>query len=275
MQFLKLDFKKIFSLVSFFSVCIVIYTLQQARLTPSLPFVPQFISQSLLPMYNGLAESIGKTTRQYMDLMSIKDKMERLQINNQELQAQLQVFEEISAENARLKTILDLKDEHPKYQFITAKVMAKDLFSDHFSLFISKGAAEGVEKLSGVISPLGVVGYVIEVQEHTSRLLLISDRLISVDATVQRTRSRGIISGHVDGDSLLKFIDRPQEMSTDDLIVTSDDQKMFPIGFPIGHVKNVHVSPYGVGHYAVVKPVIDLKKLDEVIILKTNEHDKK
>ncbi|MBY0383613.1 rod shape-determining protein MreC, partial [bacterium] len=135
-------------------------------------------------------------------------------------------------------------------------------------LTISKGSEDGVEKLSGVISGDGVIGYVIDVQAQTSRLLLISDRLISIDSTVQRTRGRGIISGQSRNESILKFIDRPQEIAAGDLIVTSDDQKMFPIGYPIGHVTSVQVSPFGVGHTATVKPIVDLRKLDEVIVLR-------
>jgi rod shape-determining protein MreC len=268
MQFLRLDFKKIFSITTFLGACGIIYTLQQSQVTPRLPLTPSFITNSLQPIYNQAAESISSTVKQYMDLMSIREELLKLKVDNQALKAQLQVFDEVRAENDRLKSLFNLKDQHPKYQFIVAKVTAKDLFSDHYSLTISKGSEDGVEKLSGVISGDGVIGYVIDVQPHTSRLLLISDRLISIDATVQRTRGRGIISGQSRSESVLKFIDRPQEITTGDLIVTSDDQKIFPIGYPIGHVTSVQVSPFGVGHTASVKPTVDLRTLDEVIVLK-------
>ena len=195
----------------------------------------------------------------------------QMQIENQSLKAQLQVMEEVRLENARLKDIFKLQETHPQFDFVVAKVIAKDLFTDHYSLTISKGSEDGIEKLSGVITGDGVVGYVIDVQSHSSRLLLVTDRLISIDSTVQRTRGRGIISGQSKSESLLKFIDRPQEMATGDLIVTSDDQRMFPIGYPIGTVVRVQVSPFGVGHTAIVKPTVDPKKLDEVIILKVKK----
>lgn len=268
MQYVQLDFKKIFSLSAFVVVCSIIYTLQQSQTSPGLPLTPYFITDSVQPIYNQVAESIGSTVKQYIHLLSIKQELSRLKVENETLKSKLQVLDEIKMENERLKALFNLKETHPKYEFIVAKVTAKDLFTDHFSLTISKGSNDGVEKLSGVISGDGVIGYVIDVQPQTSKLLLISDRLISIDSTVQRTRGRGIISGQSRNESILKFIDRPQEITAGDLIVTSDDQKMFPIGYPIGHVTSVQVSPFGVGHTATVKPVVDLRKLDEVIVLR-------
>lgn len=268
MQFLRLDFKKIFSISAFLGTCGIVYTLQQSRITQDLPFGLQFATSLLQPYYSRGAESIGKTVRQYVELLSLKEQLAQVKADNQALKAQLQVFDELRSENDRLKSIFRLQDHHPHFEFIIAKVTAKDLFTDHYSLIISKGSVDGIQKLDGVISGDGVVGYVVDVQETSSRLLLISDRLISIDATVQRTRGRGIISGHSRHESILKFIDRPQEISNGDLIVTSDDQKMFPIGYPIGNVESVQVSPFGVGHTAIVKPTVDLRKLDEVIILR-------
>jgi rod shape-determining protein MreC len=268
MQFLRLDFQKIFSITAFLGACGIIYTLQQSSVAPNLPGTPFFLTNLVQPLYNSAAESIGTSARQYLDLLSIKQKISQLEVDNQSLKAQLQVLDEVRTENDRLKSIFNLKDQHPQFEFVVAKVTAKDLFTDHFSLTISKGSEDGIEKLSGVISGDGVIGYVVDVQSNTSRLLLITDRLISIDSTVQRTRGRGIISGHSRNQSVLKFIDRPQEISPGDLIVTSDDQKMFPIGYPIGSVESVQVSPFGVGHTATVKPVVDLKKLDEVIVLR-------
>lgn len=268
MSFLKWDLKKIIYASSFFIVCMVIYTLQQSRITPSFPLAPHMVSHRLQGIYGRFADTIGTTVQQYMQLITIKEQLGLAKIENQELKAQMQTLNEVKIENERLKKIIDLKTEHTSYGFLTAKVTAKDLFSDSFSLFVNKGSEDGVEKLLGVISPEGVVGYVIEVEPHSSRLLLINDRLTSVDATIQRTRTRGVIAGYSSGESQLKYIDRPQEVVPGDVVVTSSDQTMFPIGYPVGAVTSIYISPSGVGHYALIKPSVNLKKLEEVIILK-------
>jgi len=276
MAFFKVDLKKIIYTSAFVIVCATIYTLQQSQTSGTFPLAPHFLSHKLQLGYSALAESVGTTLKQYMELISIKERLGLAQIENQKLKAELQVLNEVVAENGRLKKLIDLKAQHTAYKFLTAKVTAKDLFSDHFSLFVNKGSKDGVEKLMGVISPDGVVGYVIEVEPSSSRLLMINDRLTSVDATIQRTRTRGVIAGYSSGESILKYIDRPQEVTQGDIIVTSSDQKMFPAGYPIGQVNSIHISPSGVGHHALVQPSVDLKRLEEVIILKpAGGNDKK
>lgn len=274
MSFLKLDLKKIIYTSAFAIVCITIYTLQQARTTPSFPLAPHLASHHMQIWYGKLADSIGSTVQQYLQLISVKEQLGLAKIENEALKAKMQILAEVQAENERLKKLIDLKTEHTSYEFLAAKVTAKDLFSDHFSLFINKGSEDGVEKLLGVISPNGVVGYVIDVEPHSARLLLINDRSTSVDATIQRTRTRGVIAGHTSGESQLKYIDRPSEVVQGDTVVTSSDQKMFPVGYPIGRVNSIYMSPSGVGHYAIVKPDVDIKKLEEVIILKPKNHVK-
>lgn len=268
MPFFKLDLKKIIYSSAFLIICIGIYMLQQSRMNPGFPLAPHFLSQKVQSWYAILADSVSTTTRQYMELSTLRDKYRQIQIENQELKAHLQTQGEMAAENDRLKKLVHLKDELTEYEILVAKVTSKDLFSDHFSLFINKGSEDGIEKLLGVISPDGVVGYVIDVEPKTSRLLLINDRLTSIDSTILRTRTRGVIAGYSAGESILKYIDRPQEITQGDIVVTSHDQKMFPIGYPVGQVNTIYVSPSGVGHYALVKPSADLKKLEEVMILK-------
>jgi rod shape-determining protein MreC len=102
----------------------------------------------------------------------------------------------------------------------------------------------------------------------------VNDPEISIDATIQRTRTRGVVAGHSATESRLKYIDRPQEVVAGDVVVTSSDQKFFPVGYPIGEVQSIFISPSGVNHYAPIKPSVDIKKLEEVIILKPKGHDK-
>ena len=107
----------------------------------------------------------------------------------------------------------------------------------------------------------------IDVQADSARVLLLTDRLMSIDAVVQRTRSRGIVSGYGKSMSILKFLDRPQELSIGDIVVTSPEQKLFP-GYPIGQITSVYIHPSGVGHYAIIDPTVDARKLSEGLILR-------
>lgn len=253
---------------------VLIYALQQHSSSASFPAAPHTIVHQVQLGYSRFAASISKSTRMYLDLIKIKEKNSALELENQELKAKLQVQKEIEVENLRLVQMLDLKKDHADFEFQAAQVTAKDLFTDNFSIFINKGSDDGIEKLSGVISADGVVGYVIDVEKDSARILLANDRLTSIDATIQRTRSRGIVTGYSSQECMLKYIERPQDVSVGDMVVTSDDQQIFPAGYPIGVVTSVKVNASGVGHFATLRLASDLKKMEEVFILKKKVHAK-
>lgn len=247
---------------------IAIYALQQAAPGSPPPIAPRLLSQKIHNIYADFTHSLTHTAHQLLSLLELKKSYIELQHENQSLKASLQIIKESENENARLKKILSYKEENNQFQFIIARVTAKDLFTDHYSLFINKGSRDGVEKMAGVISPDGVVGYIIDVGENSSRLLLVNDRLSSIDAVIQRTRARGIVSGYTHKDCQLKYIDRPQEITQGDAVVTAGDQTQFPQGYPIGTIHHIKINPTGVGHLALLKPTVDFRKLEEVMILK-------
>lgn len=264
----RFGFKNLFYLTTFVAFTIVIYTLQQSAAPSPLPIAPNGLSQNIQSYYAKFSNSITDTAHQFMALMELKKSYGKLQQENQTLKATLVIQKDIENENLRLKKMLNYKEDNPHFQFIVGKITAKDLFTDHYSLFINKGAADGVEKLAGVISSEGVIGYIIEVEENTSRLLLINDRLSSIDAIIQRTRARGIVSGYSNKECQLKYIDRPQEITDGDPVVTATDQTIFPPGYPVGTIQHIKINPTGVGHLALLKPAVDFRKLEEVMILK-------
>lgn len=255
-------------LIGFFCL---IYALQSAQTPPSVEIAPHSVAHRLQNYYHQFAGLVTNTTRHYLNILGIKEELRAVKIENDILKAQLKALKELELENARILALLDYKQKLPNYEFVLGKVIAKDIISDHFSLFVDRGSNDGISKLSGVISPHGVVGYVTEVTETSAKILLLTDRLSSIDAVIQRTRARGIISGHSKALTRLKYIERPEDMAEGDLVVTSPDQEIFPPGFPIGKISTVNSRLSGVGHQASVKPAAQLKKLEEVIILKVKQ----
>ena len=132
---------------------------------------------------------------------------------------------------------------------------------------INRGARDLIEKDQAVVTHRGVVGRCIEVSSSTSRVLLITDINSSVDALVQRTRSRGIVEGR--GTSLceLKYVANTEDVMIGDLVVTAGLCGIFPKGLPIGTVSRIEQNNFGLFQYIELKPSVDLNKLEEVSIL--------
>mgnify|MGYP003694554437 FL=1 len=90
-----------------------------------------------------------------------------------------------------------------------------------------------------VVTPLGVVGQVVDVTARTAKVLLLADPNNGVDVLVQRTRVRGIVSGSLDNGTILKYVKRAKIFKKGDRLVTSGFDGVFPKGIVVGTVIKV------------------------------------
>lgn len=237
------------------------------------PFI--YVGGTLQKAYAGFSGMIRGTTRQYLDLIGLKNEMAEIRDENQLLKAKLMQYEEVVEENKRLGQLLNFKIR-TKMKLLPAKVVGHDLSADHFTITINRGLKHGLKKLQAVISVDGVVGYIFEPQQHISQVLLLTDRSASVDAIVQRTRARGISVGRSVQSCRLRYLERSDDIKEGDKVVTSGLQGYFPKGFPIGEVETIKSTEYGISVEAFLKPSVNASKLEEVfIVLETGEADLK
>ena len=124
----------------------------------------------------------------------------------------------------------------------------------------------GWKKNMAAITEGGVVGYVIRPQYLTSQVLLLTDRYASVDAIVQRTRSRGIVEGFTKEFCQLNYI-KTESVEPGDLVVTSGLHNIFPKGFPIATVDKVEKTLFDVSPKVKLKPVVNPFNLEELFII--------
>ena len=195
------------------------------------------------------------------------------QRENRELQKALELLkeetvqmQELLLENERLRKLLALK-ERSSARLISAEIIARDAIGGLKTIMINKGANDLIEKDQAVVTHRGVVGRCIDVAHSSSRVLLITDINSSVDALVQRTRSRGIVEGR--GTSLceLNYVANTEDVKVGDLVMTAGLCGIFPKGLPIGTVSRIKQDNSGLFQDIELKPRVDLNKLEEVSIL--------
>lgn len=204
---------------------------------------------------------------QYLLLVNTKRENEDLKREVAFLRAKLAGLQEIQLENSRLRESLRFASE-VGYRQIAAHVIAHDVSSDYFGIRIDRGAKDGVEIGMGVISPAGVVGRVLRVTDGFSDVLTVVDPTSNVDAVIQRTRARGILSGLAkDGLCSLKYVDRLEDVAVNDTVVSSGFGSIFPKGLLIGYVTSVVVNPSGVLQKVTIKSAVDIYRLEEVFVV--------
>jgi rod shape-determining protein MreC len=216
--------------------------------------------------YSSFTSGVRGTASMYLKLIGIKKENQDLLKENEGLRAGLGALTELKLENERLNKLLGFKQTN-KMELLAAKVIARDLSLDHYSIRINRGLRHGLKKLQAVITVEGVVGYVYRPEEISSQVLVLTDRSAAIDAIVQRTRAEGLVSGKNISSCRLRYLKRADDVALGDMIVTSGLQGYFPKGFPIGHITAVKKTNYGISQEAQVSPIVNPANLEEVFVV--------
>ncbi|NEQ97831.1 MAG: rod shape-determining protein MreC [Cyanothece sp. SIO2G6] len=182
---------------------------------------------------------------------------------HQELQQRLL---ELEVQNQQLQTLLGYVANVPD-ETIIAPVIGRPADQWWQQITIGSGRQEGVTEGSAVLGIGGVVGRVINVTPHTSRVLLVSDPSSQVGVTVSRSRAKGYLRGQSGDQAVMIFFERVPDVRPGDTVVTSRLSNRFPAGLPIGQVESINLeqspapeavvalgSPVGMLEWVIVYP---------------------
>jgi rod shape-determining protein MreC len=225
-----------------------------------------YIAGAMENFFFNFSDGVRGTTALYLDLISIKKEAARILAENKELRARQSLLDELQNENKRLNSLLDFKS-HTKMDLVAARVIARDLLSDHNTVQINKGSQHGLKAGMAVISTEGVVGYIFQPELYTAKILLITDRFAVVDGLVARSRARGIVEGKNQGACVLRYVEKSEDILVGDIIVTSGIDNIFPKGFPVARVESIETKSYSVSLRVDLRPVVDPDKIEEVFII--------
>jgi len=155
-----------------------------------------------------------------------------------ELEAKLA---EIEQQNQQLKKLLNYS-EQLQLQSIAAPVVGRSV--DHWwkQAILGRGSQHGIQEGYVVTSPGGLVGRVVKVTPHTSRVLLVSDATSRVGVSIARSRFMGFMRGDGSEVAIVEFFDKVPDVKEGDLVVTSPVSNLFPPGIPVGRVASVDLE---------------------------------
>jgi len=197
--------------------------------------------------------------RNYIDRDKLTQRIDRLT-------SQLVAMNDLSAENTRLTKILSFVQQLP-YKVVAARVIGRDPSNWSSTVIINKGSLCGVRKGASVVSYLGLVGRIIDVQLTSATVILINDPNVSVSARLLRSRQEGLACGSLGGTLLLKLLPKDCDIIVGDAVVSSGLTSIYPKGILIGTVSAIARDFSGLSMYALVKPAVDLASLEEVLII--------
>jgi rod shape-determining protein MreC len=214
----------------------------------------------------GTANWIKGFRDHYDTLAGFRSENERLRKRVQTLEIEWQRLLEAEATNRRLQQLLDFRSELPAGA-ITASIIASSATSWFQSCVLNKGSADGLRKGMAVVTPMGVVGKVVTVTRRTAKVLLLTDPNSGIDVLVQRTRSRGIVSGSLESGTVLKYMKRSEDVQEGDRLVTSGLDNVFPKGLLVGTVIKVRKQNLGLFQSVEVWPAVEAARVEEVLVV--------
>ena len=226
--------------------------------------------------YTAVATWFNDKQAYYKDTTALEEENAALRRQLAEMEDAIRQAEADSAENARLRELLNLREQR---RDITGDLEAA-LITEHTvtnwtsALTLNKGSQHGVEVNDCVIDETGaMVGTICEVGLNWSRLLTLADTDTSLGAQVFRTGDLGLAQGDFslmeEGRLRLDYLPADCQLLSGDLVVTSGLGGFYPSGLVIGSVEEVQLDDSGAAAYAILAPKVDFDQLAEVFIIKS------
>ena len=216
--------------------------------------------------FTRLGEGASSIVADYVDLLHVRDENARLRNELTRVKSDQAHMAELEVENQHLGELLELKNALGA-SAVAAIVIGSDAAGISRTLVLGSGTDDGLRPGMAVLANQGVVGKIITVSPHASRVLLINDHNSALDGFDQRTRARGIVAGLVDDGLILKYADRSQDVRMGDTIVTSGLDGIFPRGLLVGTIQSVHREGPGLFLGVRITPAVDFRELEQVLIL--------
>ncbi|QLQ07609.1 MAG: rod shape-determining protein MreC [Anaerolineae bacterium] len=235
--------------------------------------VKALVLRPILPLQSGMAsvtygiQTVVNTAR---ELSTMRQQNENLQ----ELVGRLTIenvrLKDVEVENARLRRLLRFRQANPGLDVRGGQIIGRIVGRDPTVLRylqIDLGSDHGIAPGMPVVSDVGLVGRITDVNATSARVLLITDPNSSVNAIIQGSRLIGVINGVDAGYPHLNFLPQDATISPGDIVLTSGLAGNFPKGLVIGQVVDAVRHDYEMFQYAEVRPTVDFNRLETVLVI--------
>lgn len=163
-----------------------------------------------------------------------------------------------------------------KYEYIQARVIRNSLNEQNNFIILDRGFKDGVKKHMSVISPMGIVGVVVESSAHYALVMSVLNSKFNITPYFYDLKtSQGVISWSGEDPSLLELEDvsRIIRVRKGMKLFTSNYSLIFPAGIPIGTIESATSNLKSNFHSIKIKLATDFSQLDLVSVVR-NKHQK-
>jgi len=247
---------------------LVVASLFLLNLTPLSGGIKNFFHSLSAPLQEYLWVK-GSALSGFFEIFSrveeVKKENESLRKENENLLVEKMALGECKEENVSLRRALGLELQKD-FVLLSANPIAKDVFADF--IVVNKGSADGMVFDAPVVTDEKVlVGRVIEVYEHSSRIQLTTAKGNSFDVEIMDRDTYGLAEGQGNFNLMLKLVPRDKEIAEGDRVFTSLLGGNFPQGLLVGEVKGVKKADVTSFQEADITPAFNINFLENLFII--------
>jgi len=285
--------------LTLFIFALLLLMVGEAGYLAPLENVSHYLLDPLQRALSGVGEITGRLFQSGRDARELRAEVEQLQGQMDALTLENVSLRDSRAEVQSLRTLLNFVDEFSISTYLGADVIGREvcdtfpcgeIIGDESNPYlhyvtINVGTRQGVEVGMLAVSAdggLGLVGRVAEVAPRTSKVQLLTDRESAIAALIQSSRATGLVVGQPDGALRMEYIPQRESVivgddadaqetienvSVGDIVLTSGLGGFMPKGMVVGQVTEVQQMDYELFQVAVVRPAVDLERLELVLVI--------
>ena len=241
-----------------------------------------YVLDPLQRMFSRVTVGIGGLFQTVGEVRELRARTDELQAQVDALTVENVRLREYEAEVQQLRALLNFVSEYPISASLGAEVISREACGTFPCgdvvgvepnpylryVTVNVGSLQGVETGMPVVSGgAGLVGRVAQVGPRTAEVQLLTDTDSAVAALLQTSRVTGLVVGQPDGTLRMEYIPQEQHIDVGDIVLTSGLGGFMPKGLVIGQVTEVLQMDYALFQSAVVRPAIDLSRLELVLVI--------
>jgi rod shape-determining protein MreC len=202
----------------------------------------------------------------------IKNKLDTLSLENNKLIAEGARITQVEQENQDLRKFLNFFNNNPRV-YVMANVIARgqsSSLSQQQTITIDQGEAGGLKPGMPIVDNEGILlGKITEVHEHLSKgCLLFEDSCRLAVALQGQSTTIGVIQSDLSLTLKIDFIPHSQEISENQIIVTSGLEEGMPAGLVIGKINRVIKEGNELWQHALVEPLSNFQNIRVIAVIK-------
>ena len=265
--------KTIVAFIGFTLFCLTSLTMKTSTPIVSVEGLGSLFVMPFQKGYDGLQGGVHRFWAGFTELGEVRDELQRTRQQLMKYEAIAEELGEIKKENERLRVMLQLR-ERVQYESVPAIVISRDPDNFFRTIILNRGTSDGVKVNMPVIAYHGeekaVIGKIIEARGSVSRVLPIVAPDMKLGVMLQGSRFPGLLRGYSSGTNLcvMDYVSKSVLVKLGDIVITSGQGGVFPPGLMVGKVLTAEIMEANAYQRAIVSPIIDYNKIEEVFIIK-------